>query len=340
MVKRIGFLTHGDTQRGMGHIYRTLILAEAFRSAVPDARISFHCRAGCEGARVLVGSALGTLIPFDGDLPPPGETWDLLIVDQMSQEPAKMAVLRPQCRHMVILDDVGPGRLAADLAINGLYPPRVPRPPESRVQDLVGFEYVCMRDGFASAARDSRPDIGSVLLAQGATDTYGLLPTLVTILDPLLPPSARLNVLAPAFRPNSDLDAVIGALQRPAGLLREIPDMAAFMSALDLAVVGAGIMACELATVGVPMVLVTGEPHEVETATALEQLGCALSAGLFDEASPERIAGHVRQLVRDPDLRRLLSGRGRSVFDGKARGRIVNAILHLMAWPPYVPSCE
>jgi spore coat polysaccharide biosynthesis predicted glycosyltransferase SpsG len=95
---------------------------------------------------------------------------------------------------------------------------------------------------------------------------------------------------------------------------------------MDLAVAAAGVMTCEMAAVGVPLVVVTGEDKELETAAMLEAAGAAHMVGRWGPLAGDAVADAVARLANDLAHRLALSGAARRAVDGHGLRRLVDLI--------------
>jgi len=87
-----------------------------------------------------------------------------------------------------------------------------------------------------------------------------------------------------------------------------------------------GVTPFELAAMGLPALLVTGEAKEVETANEIVTTGAAISLGLYCEGTGERLRAIVITLMRVPEQRAALRQSGLERLDGRMGGRLVGMI--------------
>lgn len=324
---RIGLHTFGDPVMGMGHVYRCLALSQALQARFPDADIVLLMDDGAEGKALardaFPGEVLGLRL---GETPAPA--CDVLVVDRLQMPPPAMSALRDGAAFVVSLDDVGPGRWLADLAVGALYLPQCPQPPESRTVAADGLAMLAIGAAFAATPYAVRETVSDLLLTQGGSDTYGLVPELARALAPWLTahPGVTLHVhTGPAFRHDAALEAALAPLPR-VERHRRVPDLAALYAGMDMAVAAAGVMTCEMAAVGVPLIVVTGEEKELETAAMLEQAQAARVVGRWDGGAGAAVAMEVAALAGDAAARRALSDAARRAVDGRGLERLIDLI--------------
>ncbi len=117
---RIVIRADGNHSLGMGHIYRTLNLAEALNVW---ADIVFLTKGDVTASKKLserlptriVHNEKGEYAAIDSEHP------DVIVVDKLDTEVSYMRKLKEKCDILVSFDDCGDGVFEADLAFNVLY---------------------------------------------------------------------------------------------------------------------------------------------------------------------------------------------------------------------------
>ncbi|TAN52345.1 MAG: hypothetical protein EPN26_08075 [Rhodospirillales bacterium] len=323
-----GFLTFGDAAIGMGHVFRCLSLARAAKAARPELKIEFLVDTGQKAFEILKKSGLAEVRMMPEDAKLSGE-FEVLVVDRLETPTGRLQDLKRHARCLVCLDDAGPGHFMADISINALYPCLLPRPAGSVTDSRQGFEFLSLDPAFARAGYQVRHPVRELFLTQGGADTYGLVPKLVEGLAPWLlrHSQATLHIhTGPAFEFERELSAVLENAKFNWQRHRDIGDMPSLLAGMDVAVSSAGMMAFELASAGVPVILVTGESKEVPVASRLEACGSAVSLGYFDDNSIDRLLLSLDRLSSDEALRSKLSKTARKMIDGQGIERILAAI--------------
>lgn len=328
----VGFFAFGSGRIGMGHVVRCLNLAALVREQRPEAKIWFELGEHPEAVSLVeqrMPEAFCRCWPEDRI---PEGNWDVLVVDRLRMVPEVMVDLKRRCLCLVSIDDNGAGRWQADIAVNPLYAPVAPRPDGNQTVNLVGIAHSLVQPAFAGRPVRMAAAPTALLLAQGAGDPHGLLPSLVGALTPVLRarPAVTLHVLTgSSFAGDAALDAALDAAGVVFRRHRSVSDPAELMVGIDLAVTSIGVTACELACLGVPLVMVTGEAKEVETAAMLEQAGAGVSLGLFSSGRSADLARLCAVLLDNPDRLRAMGELGRRAVDGHAATRIMRMAVDL-----------
>jgi spore coat polysaccharide biosynthesis protein SpsF len=259
---------------------------------------------------------------------------------------AAVRALRSQGVVVVTLDHPARLRLVADLAF---YPPV----PQVRRLDwsgftgelFVGWDWIVLRPEFArrpeSLDRNAPPVSGSVsaaatppcptvLVTMGGSDPAGLTLKVLAALDLLERDVRILAALGSGFLHAAALEAHLSRAQSRTEVRRAVRDMAGVMVEADLAIASFGMTAYELAAVGVPSLLICLTEDHAESATALVELGTAISLGLHGRVTSRALAAAVSDLLASAGRRRQMALRGVQAIDGRGAKRIAAVIDRLV----------
>jgi UDP-2,4-diacetamido-2,4,6-trideoxy-beta-L-altropyranose hydrolase len=227
-----------------------------------------------------------------------------------------------QARHdagqrVVLLDDSGSGRDAADLVID---PPTAASWPPTRAPRLAGFEHVLLRREVRDAASthpagaaESRS--GPVLLTMGGSDPTGATPALT---EALAAAGIEITVvLGPGYRG-----------QRPAaGTVLDDPELfVRALAASSLFIASYGHALLEAAYLGVPALAVVLLPEHRDDAAAFCANGTAAMLDMSVEVRPRALIDIVGELLASDARRAALADRGRQLIDGSGTARVAAAI--------------
>jgi UDP-2,4-diacetamido-2,4,6-trideoxy-beta-L-altropyranose hydrolase len=327
--------TYGGHERGMGHIYQSKALATELEQA--GAQVKFIVPDVPEGVCKLREWDLDMLeISYESsdeekisqlESGLAGRTIDVVVFDVLESSPALMRYMKTRAGLLVSLDDIGEGRDYADLIINVIHHP--PRRAEACYEEINELNYAIIRADFAKAHKVAKiipPRVGRILVSQGGSDTFGGLVGYVKALE-LIPMGVEICLLAgSAFRHDDELQEAMQSSARPFAVCRDVEDMAGLMQATDLAITGSGKTVFELAAVGVPFVLVTEEPRELETAEIVARDVLCKNLGLRQAVGAEKIAETVLSLIDDQEQRAMMSQSCKAAVDGLGAWRSARAI--------------
>ena len=328
--------TYGSHERGMGHIYQSCGLARAMEEEV-GAEVRFLVPDHPEGLNKLREWNLDIVevprhladkkkISHIGDLLSASGV-DVVIMDVLESSPVLMEYFRKQATCLVSLDDIGPGRDFADLLINVIHHP--PRNAQASYVEINDLNYVILRESFHLAhkrAKEIPNRAHRILVSQGGSDTFGGIIELAKALATLPCDVEVILLVGSAFRHEAELERAVQPTGRSFTVLRDVEDMAGLMQCCDLAITGVGKTVFELAAVGVPFVMVTEEPRELETANIVAQHVLCENLELRAEVGAENIALTIEKLVDDRDQREAMSRSGKATVDGRGAWRTARVI--------------
>ena len=328
---------------GSGHVKRCLHLADAMVSAGLCRRddILFATRTDGNyepGGRMVREAGYRRLGVADGALEPDAESGTLaaagathVIFDRLATAPATVGSLRAAGKIVVSLDDPGPGRDCADLAVNSIM---CDLPEGSRA--LAGYAYLIRPDGHSGVGkkRGVRRRAGvrrKVFASFGGWDARDLAGHLLRVWHRVAP-DADLDL---AF---AELDGHrrrgLEALARRAGkgAKRRIrihirpPSFARDLANADLAVVAGGLTALDAAALGTPAIGLPQYPHQLETLRRLQALGTLIIGSDGMRLSEARLAHTLVRLLSAPGFLRRMGRDGRRAVDGKGTARVIDAL--------------
>lgn len=354
---RIAFRTDASARIGTGHVMRCLALAGALRTR--GATVTFVCRdvAGHLGDAVARAGHGLALLPRPAR---PGSAgngtahadWlevaaeldaaqtraelerrggvDWLVVDHYALDAVWLRQQRGAARRLLVLDDLADRALDADLLLDPL--PSGPARYAARVPVgcglLLGPHYALLRPEFAEARARVRPRdaLRRLFVSFGGVDLTGETPKALEAL-------AQLGDAAPAA------DIVVGGANAQAAAVREqcraLPrarfhqaaeNVAELMAASDLALGAGGVMTWERASLGLPALVVPTAPNQEPGAAAIAAAGAGLALATT-EATPQRIAGLLRELGAAPGRLRAMSEACLALGDGRGADRTARLLL-------------
>jgi spore coat polysaccharide biosynthesis predicted glycosyltransferase SpsG len=313
--RRICFRVVGDRETGLGHAYRALTLAER----LIDHDIRFIVRSDHALAAQLIRERFHRV-----DVVEPGEELaalrevdpHLIVNDVLDTGKAEMETLKELGAALVNFEDLGPGAALADSVVNSMYDaPGSSAGPNAHH----GVSYCVLRDEFYSVDPiEVRPDVREVLLLFGGTDPNDLTRRCLRWLL-ALPGDWRITVVSGLGYPHSgELERIAAAAPRPVEVVVDTRIVSRYMARADLAITSAGRTVYELASLGVPMLVIPQNDRECQHGFALDSPG-VIALPRASELSQLEFLGALHDLLSSEDLRRSLH---RSLLDSDIRSGI------------------
>ncbi|HEY8654589.1 MAG TPA: bifunctional UDP-2,4-diacetamido-2,4,6-trideoxy-beta-L-altropyranose hydrolase/GNAT family N-acetyltransferase [Dermatophilaceae bacterium] len=350
---RILVLCDGGGPLGVGHVIRSLALAEASVAAGHSVVVAGHF----EGAFVRGQLALAPVevvqlvAPMaDGDLQlivdlvrtlrpdvlhvdsyeAPGLLGEL--VESPGVEPGfGILALGGQPAGNVLLsnmEDGSFGRRPADVVLDPTIGAELsPRPDDGSTLLLRGSRYAPIRQRVLDARRSGQADTAhdaaarSVLVVMGGTDPVGLAPVAVELLAGT---GLALDVTVIAVGEIAErVRAAAEGSSLSLSVLAPVDDLAALMVRQDLVVSAAGTSVGELCCLGVPMALVWAVGNQREGYDRVVAAGAAVGLGGPELGEDQGAVGSLRRALTDSQARADLVLAGRQVVDGLGAWRVV-----------------
>jgi spore coat polysaccharide biosynthesis predicted glycosyltransferase SpsG/CMP-N-acetylneuraminic acid synthetase len=331
---RVLFRVDGGSRMGMGHVYRSLAIAEALRS-LSRAEIAFLMSATPEheqgliavsragyAVRVARDGALETYLEHVRDFSPA-----ILINDLPALDAAYLTALSRLGATTVnlvdALDDLETTEHYAQVIVSVMADDR--QTPE----DFYGGPaYAILREHFRGKEKTIRERPELVLLSFGGSDPQGLTLMAARALQ-ALPPSVELVAVAgPAFSYRREFEALVSELPRRVPLINEAGGhIADLMLEADLVVGSGGMSVYELAALGTPGIVLGQNAREDKRMRQFARHGTVDYLGLGPEVEPRTLFEAVRSLLADGGRRRAMSASGRALVDGLGAARTAEMVL-------------
>jgi spore coat polysaccharide biosynthesis predicted glycosyltransferase SpsG len=330
---RILFRVDGSATLGMGHVYRSLAIADVLRQS-SRAEIAFLMAAeGHEGiqtvsrhgypVRVVGGGRLETTLTHVRDFSPEILVNDLptLAADYLE---ALSHVGAATVNLVDTLDDLDRTEQLAQTVIAVMTAER-----ETPEGFYGGPAYAILRSHFADRPpKEVRETPRLVLLSFGGSDQQGLTLKAARALAGLAPAIEVVAVAGPAFPWRREFATLVGSLERRVPLIEQIDGhIADLMLEADLVVGSGGMSVYEIAALGTPGVVVAQNTREEARMRAFERHGTIRFLGLGTEVGEAELRAAVEALLADAAARRTMSERGRALVDGLGASRAAELVL-------------
>jgi CMP-N-acetylneuraminic acid synthetase/spore coat polysaccharide biosynthesis predicted glycosyltransferase SpsG len=329
---RVLFRADGGPELGMGHVFRSLAIADVLRGNT-RAEIAFlMSEAHPAGVRTVEGHGYDVRVIGPGleeclqgirDFAP-----DIVINDLRQFDPAYLRELSHLPATTVNLVDT-PDDLESTEQYEHLIVSVMKQERETAESFYGGPEYAILREHFRGRPKVVRDEPRMVLLSFGGSDPQGLTVKAARALGSLPHAIEIVAVAGPAFSDSRALDALLPALPRPLRIEREVGGdrLAELMLDADLMVGSGGMSVYEIAALGTPGVVLAQNEREDRRMADFARTGTVRYLGLGPEVAEDGILSAVEELLRDAPLRRAMSARGRDLVDGAGAARAAEAVL-------------
>ncbi len=335
---RILFRVDGGPLLGMGHVYRSLAIADALRgtsqadvaflmSADHDRGIVTVSRHGYP-VRVAGDGRLETYLEHIRDYAP-----HILINDLPALEDRwlrALAHLGASTINLVdTLDDLERTEHYAQVIVSVMNQDR-----ETPEGFYGGPAYAILRSHFQGRVKELRDAPRLVLLSFGGGDPQGLTLLAARALATLASEIELVAVAGPAFAYGAEFEALSDGLPRRVPLIHEAGGhIADLMLEADVVVCSGGMSVYEIAALGTPGLVLAQNAREDARMRLFARHGTIEYLGLGTEVDAARLREALLALLGDPQRRRAMSARGRELVDGLGAARAAEVVLASVAKP-------
>jgi UDP-2,4-diacetamido-2,4,6-trideoxy-beta-L-altropyranose hydrolase len=332
-MKRALFRCDASPTLGAGHVMRCLTLADALAARGWTCAFASTSETAAT-TPALARSPFQNIVlaaPHDGAAlaAAAGSGWDLIVFDHYGLGQAHETSCRPQTASLMAIDDLADRRHDVDLLLDQTFA-RTPDAYQGLVPDhaliLSGSQFALLRPAFAAArpatlARRAAPGSARrVLVSLGYTDVGAITAAVAHALARVLGDAACDLVIGPAAPSRPALKALCAQDAR-FRLHIDPADIAALMTAADVALGAAGATSWERCCLGLPSVILTLADNQRLAAHRLQDAGAARMAD-----DPAGAARMLASLMADQAARTDMAQAAAAVCDGAGAARVADAI--------------
>ena len=316
--KKILLFTGGSRELGMGHLYRTLALAQEFARHEILIVTESSMPLGTEffGGQVFNHQEISNR----NELAKLAIGFDLVVLDVLDTEAELVLSLKEAGCAVVSFEDLGSGAEIADLVVSDIYPS-----PNAKNQ-LVGVQNAILAPSFETLNRRAnvKSGVDHVLVLFGGTDPSSLAQKSLRALEQI-GYSGKVSCVR-----GLGADDLEGEFDLDLQVLRNVKNMGSLMASADLALSSAGRTVTELMSIGVPTVCLAQNQKELSHTHAGKENGI-LNLGLGADLSMGDLAQQLSAILTDFERRQQMSQTALARIKGRSNHRVVNRILDLVS---------
>jgi len=268
--KKVAIILIGNKQKGLGHIYRGLTIANNIPSEV-----SFIMHESEDLAYNILRSRHYKPIMYDTHeaLERLIGEFDLIINDTLDTTNEYWDILRKSNARIVSFEDLGAGMQRADLVINSLYESSSTNP-----KHLFGYKFVCLRQEFQETIEQANPDtIHKVLIMFGGTDPQDYTKQILKLLH-----GTGYNITAivgAGYNKTDELQLYDGVT-----VLQNVNNMVTHIRNADLVITSNGRTVYEVCSQQKPIIVLSQNQRELKH-TFIEVTGITKNLGIQPDNS-------------------------------------------------------
>lgn len=321
--RRIVFVVTGNRAIGLGHVYRTTLLADDLVGHEILFVVTRESEMAAEQVRLrrfpVVRQGGEDLAETVLSLDP-----DLVINDILDTQVDYMGVLRSADIRVVNFEDLGSGAGLADLVVNAIY-----EEGDTNPNHLNGPDYFCIRDEFLQAHPPPfRDTVAEVLITFGGTDPNDKTRRIAKLVLPLTSSrDIRLSIVTgPGYL---HLERLKSYLEEHGGEKVELANgtkrISEYMARADLAFSSAGRTVFELAAMRTPALILASHAREQQHTFASEANGM-FHLGQHDLVTDSEILDRFREVLDSEEIRRRQYERTGHLDFRSGRQRVLGAL--------------
>jgi CMP-N-acetylneuraminic acid synthetase/spore coat polysaccharide biosynthesis predicted glycosyltransferase SpsG len=300
--KKVVMRVDGYKEIGLGHIFRTLTLANNIMDHEVIFLMDRQHKLGIDlvkkqnfNVQTFVGDPLSKI----NEIKP-----DIVINDILDTTKEYILSLKEMGIKVFNFEDLGSGAEFADGVFNALYPGSVPSG-----NFYTGEKYYCARNEFLNLQpKEINQKVENVLITFGGTDPNDL--TLKT-LNAISKSNYDFNIkiiIGPGYTKDDSLYEKIKSLDRKIEVFRSVKNMADHMLNADVIFSSAGRTMYEIAMVGTPAIIIAQNYREMTHLFGHNYNGF-INLGIHLENDEVKILNTFERLIFDVELRKRMNKR-------------------------------
>ena len=320
--KKIMFRTVGKRSVGMGHVYRCLTLAYKLTGHDLIFAASEDSDIGIEKIKESNFNVITVKDDEDFENVLKKERPDILVNDILDTTSEYMKMVTKYAGRVINFEDVGTGAKYADAVINALY-----EKGEKLHNEYYGSKYFCIRDEFLEEQpKEFCEQCENVLVLFGGADPSDLTGRLYGICKRLHKdhPSINFHFLLGFAYPYAD--RIVTSEEDHVFVHKDVKRVSSYMSRMDLAITSQGRTVYELASMGVPAVVLAQNAREARHVFAGIQNGF-INLGIGTETDDETVISTIGWLLATPNVRKEMRKLQLQKDFSKGHERVIRLIL-------------
>lgn len=324
------FRADANRKLGLGHIVRCLALADALKNNKPDLEITFITKHE-EGRKIIKGKNYKVVQVLDNEVSQIRNLANrdtLLITDFLDTNDLYISKIKKIVNLKIISIDNNTRlkKLDGNIVINANVFNKGEIKTIGSTRYFLGPKYMILRKGFEKANRKKEINnkVKSVLVMFGGTDPKEFIIKVASALKNIYNEVQVNLVIGSGFSYNNKFKRALSKMDKKFNLLFNPPNIIEIMENTDIAITAAGVVLYELATLGVPSLVIPQAKHQENIARAFEGFGAGINLG--KSPNSKLIYKKFTILVKNRLLRERLSKNGKKLVDGMGTQRVIKLI--------------
>lgn len=327
----IAFYCEASTDIGLGHVMRSLTLAQELREKY-NAKICFYVN-DFEPALNIISKA-DFMYSMTNNIP----AFDILIIDVLHQTALNDILKKAQFKVLVIIDDLYSFHniySQADIVVNSQITANDANYDQfPALKKLLGLKHLLLRHSFQKyltsqqqQEKQKRKEIKNIIVTFGGGDRLGSTLKVLSALNKASLPIKITVIIGNAFPFVKELEQLRTTLSSQFEILFNVSHIEDYMYQANLAFCTAGYTGYELIAVGTPFFIIEQEDEQHPIVQKLVETGAALSLGYHDIVTEEKIITAVKSLLSSPKQLVEMKKKCYGLIDDKGTQRVADEII-------------
>ena len=328
MSSSVTIWTEGGPSIGMGHISRSLNLADHLRGVGLD--VDFFLNGEAAASMAVKGRGYSFSVHDLAGNDGVDEAGEVVVIDTKRDVSMLARSLRASGRRVLLIDNFTSACEVADKVIipSPLYVPA----GDDNLNTLFGSDYTMIGSNFVReggpAPSHSLPL--KVLITMGGADPNNITELCFKALYGMEGVEATI-VIGPA----SNLGNLVRRIEGEKGecnikTVSGVRDLAPYMGSSHIGITALGITIFEFAVMGIPSIVLGNYEEDRGDLERLGDLGIGTPLGYYKDVSVESLREAVKRYRDDLELFSTEAARCSELFDGKGTGRVGGTVLELL----------
>ena len=332
------FRCDGVANTGLGHVSRSLAIAEGFADLGFDCHFIGRFEAGAVEMLTTAGRS------FSGGIEQTNSPEDIqstvakarelsasgVFVDSYAVDDDYIAALHRQAAPVLLIDDYGRlERYECAALMCFLVGAADQGYPVDRIPCFLGPGYFPARKELRQLRREGkefREKAGRALIAIGGVDLQDLTGRAARILLEIAPELSVHAVVGRHYERVGELSEMVGRFGGGGEVFVQLPTLAGEFAWADVVVSGGGMIKYESAYLGIPAGIIAQNEDQKHETAQFAGLGLVFDLGLGSEQDDPSLAAGLRRLLGDAALRESLRRTGLETFPADPTVRAAQAL--------------
>jgi len=329
------FRVDGSNKLGMGHIIRSVAIANELRKSKNMVPIFLTKNFPIAIKKIKENNFHAEIIPRNTNI----KEEIKLALDAIKKTNSRVVMtdiqninldflkgIKRKIDCIVSIDDLGSIKKHADIIINGSVVDKRLIYKNKMARYFLGPKHMIINQSFAGMYKKKKKiakKISSILVTMGGSDPRNLTLKVINALTDLND-NIKITILVGSAFKNIEKIMSLAKNMDNINIRHNVKNIQDYMYKADIAFCSGGISSYELAACGTPAIFLPFSKIESLTSDTFEKKGFGINMGL--DLKRDKITRATKRLIRNRKLRAKMSKAGKKLVDGKSMERAIGVI--------------